>query len=62
MFTIESQQRNYILATVLSALGGGLVVALATRAVPKIMSEMMSGMMRNMMAQMEAAGCDPAEM
>jgi len=33
-------------------------MALATRAVPK----MMAGMMRSMMAQMRDGGCDPAEM
>jgi len=58
----ESHRRNYILATLLGALGGGMVVALASRAIPKMMSEMMSGMMRNMMSQMAESGCDPAEM
>lgn len=58
----DAHRRNYVLATLLGALGGGMVVALATRAIPKMMSQMKSGMMQNIMSQMEAAGCDPAEM
>ena len=58
MHHIGSHSRRYVLAAVLGAIGGGIVVALATKAVPR----MMSGMMRNMMAQMGEDGCDPAEM
>jgi hypothetical protein len=46
----------------LGAMAGGLVVALATKAIPNMMSQMTSGMMQNMMAQMQNAGCDPGEM
>jgi hypothetical protein len=49
---------GYVLAAALGALGGALLMALATRAVPTIMA----GMMRSMMAQMRDGGCDPAEM
>ncbi len=49
---------GYVLAAALGALGGALLMAFATRAVPK----MMAGMMRSMMAQMRDGGCDPAEM
>ena len=49
---------GYVLAAALGALGGALLMALATRAVPK----MMAGTMRSMMAQMRAGGCNPAEM
>jgi hypothetical protein len=45
---------------------GGIVVAIATKAIPKIMSRMMSQMMsempQKMMAQMKAEGINPAEM
>ena len=51
-----------VLAAVLGVIGGGLVVALATKAIPKMMSQMMSEMMQSMMAQMGEGGCDPAEM
>jgi hypothetical protein len=37
-------------------------VALATRAIPKMMSQMMAGMMQNMMGRMAEQGCNPAEM
>ena len=43
-------------AVVLGAIGGGAAVALATRAIPK----MIPRMMRNMMAKMGEGGCDPA--
>lgn len=52
-----SQYEGYILAAGLGVLAGGLVVALATRAVPKIMSRLMAGMM----SQMAASGCDPSD-
>ena len=50
--------RKYVFALALGAIGGGLLVAWATRAIPK----MMSGMMQNMMVGMREEGCDPAEM
>ena len=62
MANTVSDRRKYILAASLGAAGGGLFVALATRAIPRMMSQMMSGMMQNMMSQMGEAGCDPAEM
>ena len=54
--------KSCVSAALLGAVGGGIIVALATRALPKMMSQMMSGMMQNMMSQMGEAGCDPAEM
>jgi hypothetical protein len=54
--------RGYMLAAALGAIGGGLFVALATKAVPKIISQMMSVMMQNMMGQMSQCGLNPAEM
>jgi len=61
MFT-NAQTRRIIFAAVVGALGGGLVVAIATRAIPRIILQMMPVMMRNMMAQMGDGGCNPAEM
>ncbi len=55
---MASRSSGYVLAAALGAVGGGLFVALATRAIPR----MMAGMMQNMMAQMKASGCNPAEM
>jgi hypothetical protein len=51
-----------ILAILLAAIGGGLLVALAAQAIPRMMSRMMAGMMQHMMAQMEEGGFSPAEM
>lgn len=58
----SSRNRGYLLAAFLGAIGGGLVVTLATEAIPKMISRMMSAMMQHMMAQMNEGGCDPVEM
>ncbi len=53
-----SNAKKYALAFAVGAIGGGITIAWATRA----MSKMMSGMMQNMMARMREEGCDPLEM
>jgi hypothetical protein len=58
MQNANTRTAGYVLAAGLGALGGALLMALATHAVPK----MMAGMMRSMMAHMQDGGCDPAEM
>ena len=58
----SSSRKRYVAAAILGATGGVLLVALAARAIPKMMSRMMSGQMRKMMAQMKEGGCDPREM
>jgi hypothetical protein len=61
-----SRARGYLLVGFLGAVGGGIAVALATKAVPRmlsqIMSRMMSEMTQRMMARMQEAGISPAEM
>ena len=52
---------RYVLAGSLGALIGGLGVLIATRALPKMMSQMMDGMMAKMFAQMGESGCSPSE-
>ncbi len=61
MTNLSSQTKKIILAALLGTIGGGVLVAVATRAVPKIMSGMMEGMMRNMMSRMKESGCAPPE-
>jgi hypothetical protein len=46
MHSQRSHRKGYVLAVLLGAIGGGVAVTIATRAIPKIMS----GMMQNMMA------------
>lgn len=53
----DAQFPGYLLAVGLGAVGGGLIVAFASRAIPKMMSKMME----NMIAQMAGGECDPAE-
>ena len=62
MDATRSDTRIVVLAGILGAIGGGLFVAIATRALPKMMSGMMSGMMQNMIGQMRENGVNPAEM
>lgn len=50
--------RKHMVVMVVGAISGGILVALASRAMPK----MMAGMMRNMMTMMGGEGCSPAEM
>jgi hypothetical protein len=60
MNTISDLRKNYAVAILLGAVGGGLIVTLATKAIPKMMTQMM-GMMKNMMSQMSDSGCNPSE-
>lgn len=55
---IKFKAPGYILAALLGAAVGGAAVAVATRAIP----EMMSRMMYSMRSQMNEEGCDPEEM
>ena len=48
---------GYALALALGAFAGGLLVAVATRAIPK----MMAGMMQNMVLNMRKSGFNPGE-
>ncbi len=61
-----SSKRGYILVAVVSALGGGIAVALVTKAIPRLVSqilnEMMSKVPRLMTEHMKSEGFDPAEM
>jgi len=58
----NSDRRSYVIAALLGALGGGLIVLWATKAIPKMMSQLMANMMDNMREQMSQCGCNPAEM
>jgi len=59
----NSRYSGYVLAAALGALGGGLIMLWATKAVPKMKSQMVTEMMQNMMAQMkENGGRDCSEM
>lgn len=57
MSNVHSNAKGYVLAAFLGAVGGGLLVAIMTKAVPRIMS----GMMQNMMGQMRKNGFNPGE-
>ena len=52
-----SDARKYMFAVALGAVGGGLMLAIATKAIPKMMPKMM----QSMMSHMGGEGCNPAE-
>lgn len=54
----SSNIRSHAFAFGLGAIGGAVLFAWSTNAIPK----MMSRMMQNMMARMREEGCDPREM
>ncbi len=58
MKQIFSQKGTYLISALLGAIGGGILVLIATKAIPN----MMSGMMQKMMSQMGESGCNPQEM
>lgn len=53
--------QGYILAAGLGAIGGGLIIAVFSKAIPRMMSEIMSGMMKNMISQMGGGDCNPVD-
>ena len=53
----KNNPRDYLLAAVVGAVGGGLIVALATRAIPKIFERVIQKLMLNM----SESSRDPAE-
>lgn len=61
MSTVNARSGGYWLAAFLGAAVGGGIVLLATKAIPRIVTQIMAGMMQNMMAQMRANGCNPSE-
>ncbi len=61
----NSSKRGYILAAVAGAVGGGIAVALVTKAIPRMVSQMMNEMSKMphlMMEKMKSEGINPAEM
>ncbi len=61
MFNPRSSKGKYVLAALVGATAGGLVVALSTRAVPKLMSEM-EAKCKQMMARMAQGGCEGGDL
>jgi hypothetical protein len=53
MRQMDIRNRGYILAAAaLGAIGGGVIVIFATRAIPRMVSRLISQIMQNMMSQM----------
>ena len=53
---------GYIAAGIVGMLAGGLIVALATRAVTKVASRMPSDMMCGLAQKMRDEGCEPGKL
>ncbi len=54
------KRRNTLAAALLGAALGGAAVALATRAIPRLVEGAFAAGMQAMAAQMQAQGCDPS--
>lgn len=61
MYRPRAQTYSILLAALLGALGGGLLVAWVGKLVPRILSQAMRGMMQTMMAKMKESGCSPED-
>ncbi|HSB66639.1 MAG TPA: hypothetical protein VLD65_08665 [Anaerolineales bacterium] len=59
---MDSKRIGYIVAALVGAAGGRLVMLFVTDAIPKMMKRMMAGMFENIRTQMGASGCEPQEM
>ena len=54
--SVITARQKYILTGLLGAIADGMIVAFATKAIPKMMSNMMTGMMKDMMQMREKKG------
>ncbi len=61
MFNPRSSKDKYVLAALVGAAGGAMIVALSTRAVPNMMAEM-EAKCKQMMAGMAQDGCERGDM
>lgn len=61
MSSPNSNKGKYVLAGLVGAAAGGAIVALSTRAIPKLVSEM-EAKCKQMMAGMGETGCDAGAM
>lgn len=57
----HSSNLKYALVALLGAAAGGVIVVIATRAIPRIMCGMMAAMMENMAGRMGEGGVDPSD-
>ncbi len=57
-----SQRSPYLISVLLGAIGGGILVMIATRAIPTMLANLLSGIMGKMMSKMERSDCNPHEM
>ena len=58
---VSSDRGKLVLAALLGAAGGGLVVVLATRAIPRLMGRAMSQVIQSMSAHTGEESCNPAD-
>lgn len=58
----HARPEGYLLAALIGAAGGGLLVLLASRAIPNLMAGMMAGMMRKMISEIKESGGAADEM
>jgi hypothetical protein len=57
---LQNGKLKYLIAGGIGAVFGGVVMAVASKAIPKMMAEMSNSMMTMMMEKMQSEGCSPA--
>jgi hypothetical protein len=57
-----SQASPYLVSALLGAIFGGILVMVASKAIPTMFTNILSGVMGVMKSKMEACGCNPQEM
>ena len=58
----QDEKVKYLIAAGIGAMAGGILVAAATNAIPRMMQKISDTMMGKMMARMGEEGCSPEEM
>ncbi len=57
-----SQRGVHLGSVLLGAIGGGILVMIATKAIPTMLANLLSAMMGKMASHMETSDCNPPEM
>lgn len=55
---MQIRKSHLLISVVIGAIAGGILVAMSTNTIPKIVS----GIMKKMMERMQECGCNPMEM
>ena len=60
MYLKRTKAIGYLVTFLFGVLGGGLIIALVTKAIPKMIRQITSDLSQTMMSRMREYGVDPA--